>query len=74
MTKNQVARDILRRLLQQPRPVEYLYRVLVGCSDREITDAASELVHLGIVAVTVKRFWIRDRERAMRIINEQETI
>ena len=37
----------------------------------EITSELFQLLELGVIAVTEKRFWIRDEVRAMILLNQR---
>ena len=60
---------ILKRLLKKSQRAENLNTALKDYTWGEIQYALAELLREEVIAVSNKRFWIRNRELAMRIIN-----
>ncbi len=70
LSLSRIRRDCVRRLLNGPCKAEKLYTRLPGYSYSDIDSALLELLGVGVIGVSGKRFFIRDRDRAMTIANE----
>lgn len=65
---------IVEKLLRKPFTAEQLNTALKDDSWHDIQEGLEKLLKSGVIAVTNKRFWLRDRAVAMQVINGQRSV
>lgn len=70
--KHNVSVLILRVIVSHGKPTEtILNNRIKDYALADIRDGLSELLMKGVIAVTDKRFWVRDKTACMEILNGQ---